>query len=117
MATPQIVTDSSALLADDTRSRQAGVRLAVRTSCYSIFKHSRLVLGVFFTVFVASIAVAIFRPSHWLVATKVLVKLGETLQLAPSEAPSRSINLPLSQEVVKTEADIVKSYVVVDRSE
>ena len=41
------------------------------------------------------------------------MKLGETLQLAPSEAPSRSINLPLNQEVVKTEADIVRSYTVV----
>ncbi len=116
MATPQLISDSTALALAETKDRQAGVRLAVRTSCYSVFKHSRLVLGVFLTVFVASIAVAIFRPSHWLVSTKVLVKLGETLQLAPSEAPSRSINLPLSQEVVKTEADIVKSYVVVDEA-
>ncbi len=116
MATPQILTDPAAMVADRPDQRQAAVRLAVRTSFYSIFKHSRLVIGVFLTVFLASIAVAIFRPSHWLVATKVLVKLGETLQLAPSEAPSRSFNLPLSQEVVKTEADIVKSYVVVDEA-
>ena len=116
MATPQILTDPAAMVADRPDQRQAGVRLAVRTSFYSIFKHSRLVLGVFLTVFLASIGVAILRPSHWLVATKVLVKLGETLQLAPSEAPSRSINLPLSQEVVKTEADIVKSYVVVNEA-
>jgi hypothetical protein len=46
----------------------------------------------------------------------VLVKLGETVQLAPAEAPSRSISMPLSQEVVKTEADIVRSYVVVEEA-
>jgi polysaccharide biosynthesis transport protein len=43
----------------------------------------------------------------------VLVKLGETVQLAPAEAPSRSVAQPMNQEIVKTEADIVKSREVV----
>ena len=43
----------------------------------------------------------------------MLVKLGETVQLAPAEAPSRSVAMPMNQEVVKTEADIVKSREVV----
>ena len=43
----------------------------------------------------------------------MLVKLGETVQLAPAEAPSRSVAMPMNQEVVKTEADIVKSREVI----
>ena len=46
----------------------------------------------------------------------MLVKLGETVQLAPAEAPSRSMFLPLNQDVVKTEADIVKSQVVISEA-
>ena len=59
---------------------------------------------------------ALLRDSKWLASSKVLVRLGETVQLAPAEAPSRSNNMPLNQEVVKTEADIVRSYVVVEEA-
>ena len=59
---------------------------------------------------------AFLRPRTWLASSKVLVKLGETVQLAPAEAPSRSMYLPLNQDVVKTEADIVKSQVVISEA-
>jgi uncharacterized protein involved in exopolysaccharide biosynthesis len=113
MATLQTLPDSTTFLPVAPRDRAATMTLAVRSFLYAVFKHRRLVLGVLLVVFVGSVVAAILRPRQWLVTTKVLVKLGETLQLAPSEAPSRSINLPLSQEVVKTEADIVRSYIVV----
>jgi succinoglycan biosynthesis transport protein ExoP len=74
------------------------------------------VIGVFMVVFLGSALAAFLRPSVWLASSKVLVKLGETVQLAPAEAPSRSINMPLNQEVVKTEADIVRSYSVVEEA-
>jgi uncharacterized protein involved in exopolysaccharide biosynthesis len=80
---------------------------------YAIFKHRRLVLGVFAVVFLGSAAAAFLRPRIWLASSKVLVKLGETVQLAPAEAPSRSVALSLNQDVVKTEADIIKSQEVV----
>jgi succinoglycan biosynthesis transport protein ExoP len=86
--------------------------LAVRSFLYAVFKHRRLVLGVFAIIFLGSAVAAIIRPRTWLVSTKVLVKLGETVQLAPAEAPSHSVALPLNQEVVKTEADIVRSHEV-----
>jgi uncharacterized protein involved in exopolysaccharide biosynthesis len=116
MATLQTLPDSANFLEVAPRDRSAAMNLAVRSFLYAVFKHRRLVIGVMLLVFLGSVAAALLRPSQWLVTTKVLVKLGETLQLAPSEAPSRSINLPLSQEVVKTEGDIVKSNVVVDEA-
>src|SRR5262249_42656087 len=116
MATLQTLPESAVALPGPAQERAAAMTLAVRSFLYAVFKHRRLVIGVFAVVFLGSILAAIIRPKQWLVSTKVLVKLGETLQLAPSEAPSRSINLPLSQEVVKTEADIVHSYKVVDEA-
>ena len=112
MGTLQTLSDGSAFLPARESSGAAGA-LAIRTLLYAIFKHKRLVLGVFALVFVGATAAAFLRPTLWLASSKVLVKLGETVQLAPAEAPSRSYNLPLSQEVVKTEADIVKSHEVV----
>src|SRR5689334_4847129 len=116
MATLQTLPDSTTFLPVGPRDRAATMTLAVRSFLYAVFKHRRLVIGILLVVFAGSLLAAILRPHQWLVSTKVLVKLGETLQLAPSEAPSRSIQLPLSQEVVKTEADIVKSTVVVDEA-
>jgi len=86
---------------------------AVRSFLYAVFKHRKLVLGVFLLVFLCSAVAAIIRPQTWMASSKVIVKLGETVQLAPSEAPSRSINPPLNQEIVKTEADLARSGEVV----
>jgi polysaccharide biosynthesis transport protein len=87
--------------------------VAIRSVLYAVFKHRRLVLGILAVVFLGSALAAFLRPRTWLASSKVLVKLGETVQLAPAEAPSRSVNLPLNQDVVKTEADIIKSQVVI----
>src|SRR5262249_48348426 len=83
--------------------------LAARGFFYAVFKHSRLVVGVFLLVFLAAAVTAVVRPTTWRSNTKVLVKLGEMVQLAPAEQPSRSVSLGLTPEVVKTEAEIVKS--------
>lgn len=90
--------------------------LASRSFLYAVFKHRRLVLGIFLAVFVSSAVAAFLRPPTWLASSRVLVKLGETVQLAPAEAPSRSINLPLNQEVVRTETEIVRSREVVEQA-
>src|SRR5512139_4089325 len=111
MATLQQIPESAVLAAPIERAGTS--TLAIRTFLYAVFKHRRLVIGVFLVVFLGSALAAFLRPSTWLASSKVLVKLGETVQLAPAEAPSRSINMPLNQEVVKTEADIVRSYEVV----
>jgi uncharacterized protein involved in exopolysaccharide biosynthesis len=87
--------------------------MAARSFLYAVFKHKWLVVGVFTIVALASAVAAFTRPGAWLAQSKVLVKLGETVQLAPAEAPSRSMNVPLSQDVVRTEVDIVKSWDVV----
>jgi uncharacterized protein involved in exopolysaccharide biosynthesis len=50
----------------------AASTLAVRSLLYAIFKHQRLVLGVFLAVFLGSVAAAIIRPSTWLASSKVL---------------------------------------------
>ncbi|HWP64753.1 MAG TPA: hypothetical protein VNO26_02425 [Candidatus Limnocylindria bacterium] len=94
-------------------SDSASGRIAARSFLYAVFKHKWLVLGVFGIIALASTIAALMRPGAWLAQSKVLVKLGETVQLAPAEAPSRSVNLPLSQDVVRTEVDIVKSWDVV----
>jgi uncharacterized protein involved in exopolysaccharide biosynthesis len=91
-------------------------RIAARSFLYAVFKHKWLVVGVFLIVALASAIAAFTRPGAWLAQSKVLVKLGETVQLAPAEAPSRSMNLPLSQDVVRTEVDIVKSWDVVEEA-
>jgi len=112
MATIQTVPETTTIL-PATAEHTSASTLAVRSFLYAVFKHQRLVLGVFLVIFLGSVVAALLRPSQWLASSKVLVKLGETVQLAPAEAPSRSVNMPLSQEVVKTEADIVRSYQVV----
>src|SRR5499426_3484906 len=111
MATIQTLPEPA--MAVPAPSEGGASTLAVRSFLYAVFKHQRLVLGVFLVIFLGSLIAALVRPSTWLGSSKVLVKLGETVQLAPAEAPSRSVNMPLSQEVVKTEADIVRSYEVV----
>src|SRR2546430_12594839 len=82
--------------------------LAARSFFYSVFKHRRLVIGIFLLVFLVSATVALLRPRTWRATTKVLVKVGEAVQLAPAEAPSRSVNVPLNPDVVAGEAEIVK---------
>jgi succinoglycan biosynthesis transport protein ExoP len=116
MATLQTLPDQTTLLTTSASAHVGASTLAVRSLLYAIFKHQRLVLGVFLAVFLGSVVAAMIRPSTWLATSKVLVKIGETVQLAPAEAPSRSINMPLNQEVVKTEADIVRSYFVVQEA-
>ena len=113
MATLQPVTPDATVLVPYAGGEPARGRIAARSFLYAVFKHKWLVLGVFGIVAVASAVAAILRPGAWLAQSKVLVKLGETVQLAPAEAPSRSMNLPLSQDVVRTEVDIVKSWDVV----
>jgi uncharacterized protein involved in exopolysaccharide biosynthesis len=112
MGTLQTLSDGSALLPARSNDGGAGA-LAMRSVLYAVFKHRWLVVGVFAIVFLGSALAALVRPTLWLAQAKVLVKLGESVQLAPAEAPSRSFNLPLNQEVVKTEADIAKSREVV----
>lgn len=111
MATLQTLPDASAML--PTVSSAGRVTFATRAFLYAVFKHGRLVVGIFLLVFLASAVAGFIRPSIWRADTKVLVKLGETVQLAPAEAPSRSVYQSLNQEVVKTEAEIVKSDEVV----
>jgi uncharacterized protein involved in exopolysaccharide biosynthesis len=115
MATLQTLPENTTLLTA-AGDRGGASALAVRTFLYAVFKHQRLVVGIFLLVFLGSLVAALVRDSKWLASSKVLVKLGETVQLAPAEAPSRSINMPLNQEVVKTEADIVKSNAVVEEA-
>ncbi len=110
MATLQTLPDATTLL---PVNGGASSSLAIRSFLYAVFKHRRLVLGVFAIIFLGSAIAAFLRPHTWLASSKVLVKLGETVQLAPAEAPSRSVAMPMNQEVVKTEADIVKSREVV----
>jgi len=113
MATLQTLPENTTLLGA-SGDRGGASAMAVRTFLYAVFKHRRLVIGIFLLVFLGSVLAAFLRDSKWLASSKVLVKLGETVQLAPAEAPSRSINMPMNQEVVKTEADIVKSNAVVE---
>src|SRR5882762_6159740 len=101
MATLQTLPETTTLLTTPSGDRGGTSTLAVRTFLYAVFKHQRLVVGVFLVVFLGSALAALLRPSTWLASSKVLIKLGETVQLAPAEAPSRSINMPLNQEVVK----------------
>jgi uncharacterized protein involved in exopolysaccharide biosynthesis len=115
MATLQTLPETTAVGALTPSEGMRG-RLAARSFLYAVFKHRWLVLGVFGVVFAASAVAALTRPGAWLARSKVLVKLGETVQLAPAEAPSRSMGVPLSQDVVRTEVDIVKSWDVVSEA-
>src|SRR5262249_8309880 len=110
MATLQNLPDATTFLPASGGSTSP---VAIRSVLYAVFKHRRLVLGILAVVFLGSALAAFLRPRTWLASSKVLVKLGETVQLAPAEAPSRSVNLPLNQDVVKTEADIIKSQAVI----
>ncbi len=112
MATLQTLPDATTVLPAGA-PHTATTPLAIRSFLYAIFKHRWLVLGVFSLVFLGSAIAAMLREPKWLATSKVLVKLGETVQLAPAEAPSRSVAMPMNQEVVKTEADIVKSREVI----
>ncbi len=109
-------TISDAALAMPAPSAVGRGTIATRSIAYAVFKHRRLVIGLFLLVFLASTVAALMRPSTWRADAKVLVKLGETVQIAPAEAPSRSVYLPLNQDVVKTEAEIVKSREVVEEA-
>lgn len=111
MATLQTLPEATTLLPSE--SQPGATVLAARSFFYAVFKHGRLVIGTFLLVFLASAIAGLTRPQTWRAETRVLVKLGETVQLAPAEAPSRSVTLPLNQEVVRTEAEIVKSWEVV----
>src|SRR5262249_3695731 len=113
MATLQTLPDATTFL---PASSGATSPVAIRSVLYAVFKHRRLVLGILALVFLGAALAAFRRPRTWLASRKVLVKLGETVQLAPAEAPSRSVNLPLNQDVVKTEADIVKSQAVISEA-
>ena len=96
MATLQTLPENTTLIT--SRSERGGTStLAIRTFLYAVFKHQRLVLGIFLLVFLGSLVAALLRDSKWLASSKVLVKLGEVVQLAPAEAPSRSMNMPLSR--------------------
>jgi uncharacterized protein involved in exopolysaccharide biosynthesis len=109
----QTITPETTQVIPFTGGEGATGRIAARLFLYAVFKHKWLVGGVFGIIFLASTIAALVRPGAWLAQSKVLVKLGETVQLAPAEAPSRSVNLPLSQDVVRTEVDIAKSWDVV----
>jgi succinoglycan biosynthesis transport protein ExoP len=114
MATLQTLPDATTFL---PQPQSPGLTtLAARSFFYAVFKHGRLVVGAFLLVFLAAAISAVLRPSTWRANTKVLVKLGETVQLDPAETPSRSVGLPLTPEVVKTEAEIVKSSEVIRRA-
>src|SRR5262245_33278066 len=113
MATLQTLPDATTFL---PASGGAASPVAIRSVLYAVFKHRRLVLGILALVFIGSALAAVLRPRTWLAISKLLVKLVETVQLAPAEAPSRSVNLPLNQDVVKTEADIIKSQAVIEEA-
>jgi len=114
MATLQTLPEATTFL---PTSRASGfTTIAARSFLYAVFKHSRLVVGIFLLVFLASAVSGVLRPNTWRANTKVLVKLGEMVQLAPAEQPSRSVSLALTPEVVKTEAEIVKSGEVIKRA-
>ncbi|MFN8545942.1 MAG: Wzz/FepE/Etk N-terminal domain-containing protein [Candidatus Binatia bacterium] len=112
MATLQTLPEATTLL--PAGGNPGSASMAVRSFLYAVFKHRRLVLGVFLLVFLSSSVVALLRPPTYRASTKVMVKLGDTLQLAPAEAPSHSMFQPLTPEVVNTEAEIVKSRQVVE---
>jgi uncharacterized protein involved in exopolysaccharide biosynthesis len=106
MATLQTIPEAALAPAENGTGVTA---IAVRSFFYAVFKHSRLVVGVFLLIFLVTVVTAVLRPTTWMAESKVLVKLGETAQLAPAESTSKSVYLPIAPEVVKTEADIIKA--------
>jgi uncharacterized protein involved in exopolysaccharide biosynthesis len=114
MATLQTLPEATTLLPAGAGAGSA--TLAARSFLYAVFKHRRLVLGVFLLVFLTSAIVALIRPRTYRASTRVMVKLGEAVQLAPAEAPSRSFFQPLTPEVVNTEAEIVRSRQVIEEA-
>src|SRR5713101_7334006 len=90
MATLQTLPEVTTILPAGT---SAGVTsLAMRTFFYAVFKHTRLVVGTFLLIFFAAAVTAVVRPTIWMATTTVLVKLGETAQLALTVTPSPGAN-------------------------
>jgi len=116
MATQLQTLPEAAIIPAGANGGASAMTFALRSFLYAVFKHRRLVVGVFAVVFTAAVVAALIRPRVWQANTKVLVKLGETVQLAPAESPSKSVNLPLNTEVVNTEAELVKSRHVIERA-
>lgn len=116
MATQLQTLPEAALIPAAANDNANTMAFAARSFLYAVFKHRRLVVGVFAVVLVGALVVALIRPKVWQASTKVIVKLGESVQLAPAEAPSKSVNQPLSAEVVNTEAEIVKSRQVMEKA-
>jgi uncharacterized protein involved in exopolysaccharide biosynthesis len=114
MATLQTLPAATTIL--PSGAGPASGSFAVRAFLYAVFKHRRLALGIFLVVFVSSAIAGYMRHSTWRATSRVLVKLGETVQLAPAETPSKSIGMPLSTEVINTEAEIVKSREVAEEA-
>lgn len=114
MATLQTLPEATTLL--PAGAGPGTGNLAARSFLYAVFKHRALVIGVFAIVFIGSAVAAISRPRVYRATAKVLVKLGEAVQLAPSESPSRSYTQPLNPEIVNTESEIVRSREVVAES-
>src|SRR5579884_2785912 len=83
MATLQTLPEATQLLPAAPAAGSAN--LAARSFVYAVFKHKRLVLGVFLLVFLASAVVGLIRPTTWRATSEVLVKIGETLTLTPTE--------------------------------
>src|SRR5579875_2644598 len=114
MATLQTLPEATQLLPAAPAAGSAN--LAARSFVYAVFKHKRLVLGVFLLVFLASAVVGLIRPTTWRATSEVLVKIGETLTLTPTEAPSHSYFQPLTPEAITTEGEIVKSRQVIEEA-
>lgn len=114
MATLQTLPEATTIL--PAGANPGSGSFAVRAFLYAVFKHRRLVLGIFLVVFLASAIAAMLRESSWRATSRVLVKVGETVQLAPAETPSKSIGLPLTTEVINTEAELVKSREVMEEA-
>ena len=114
MATLQTLPEATTIL--PAGANPGSGSFAVRAFLYAVFKHRRLVLGIFLVVFLASSIAAMLRESSWRATSRVLVKIGETVQIAPAETPSKSIGMPLSTEVINTEAELVKSREVMEEA-
>jgi succinoglycan biosynthesis transport protein ExoP len=114
MATLQTLPEATQLL--PAAPAAGSGNLAARSFVYAVFKHKRLVLGVFLLVFLASAVVGLIRPTTWRATSEVLVKIGETLTLTPTEAPSHSYFQPLTPEAITTEGEIVKSRQVIEEA-
>jgi uncharacterized protein involved in exopolysaccharide biosynthesis len=81
---------------------------ALRDILYAVFKHKRLVVGIFVAVVSTAVVAVFLRPAVWKAQAKVLVKVGEELQLAPSDS-AKVVTVPLSALSANTEAELVRS--------